>query len=759
MDTTYLIHDLSAVVIGASLVSIVFSALNWPSILGYLLTGLLIGPHLFPNTFVHNEMTVQAISELGVIFLMFCIGLEFDLKKLQQTLFPCLFAMGLQILMAFFSGIFIAHLLGWSALEGIFLGAICSISSSMVAIPILKQKNALKKMFAQFTMGIAILEDIMAVIFLVVLSNTSQGHFKLDQCLNLIFWITAFIASMLVFGRLFAQRFLRLLRTIHSEEIIHVCVVGLILLLSELFHTYSNALGAFLAGAIFSSTRITHQLESMIAPIRDVFTAIFFVSIGMLIEPKLLWDLKWMILCLSAVIFLGQFSSVWLGFFLSGQSGSNAFRAALPKSQVGEFSFVIAALAQKLGVADGNLMALTVGASLCTIILVNILSSKEDRCLCFCDQMLPRGLKSWGALYQNVLMSIQNHLSGSQLLSLVKRPLLKIAIHFFIINVIVWCNAWLCNFIERYSWPYLIWIQRGTSILALCMALPFMSSVVRNLNLIILSICKHTLRGLFQRMSHHPALYQMFQLLVITIATVVFAWLFLMASAQFLPVYMPFVMLITVGVALGFAFWRQFRKINSQIELLFVESFKNELESSNEKCKRAMLKLVSQRHPWDIKSSVVVLKPNSKVIGLHLSDTQLRNETGVTLLGISRHGFVSYEMNPDLMFFPEDNLILLGTPKQLQDAEAFLNEPGEQNDEKFVRNEFDLEQIVVTQNNPLANETMASADVRKRFGVNIVGIQRNNQRIDILQQNDIFKVGDIVIVVGHPDNIRRLQVG
>ncbi|MDR0755388.1 MAG: cation:proton antiporter [Puniceicoccales bacterium] len=757
METSYLIQDLAAVVVGASVVSIIFSMLKWPSILGYLLTGLLIGPHLSPDIFIHDKISVQEISELGVIFLMFCIGLEFDLKKLQQTLFPCLLAMFLQVILAFFIGALMARFLGWTALEGTFLGAVCAISSSMVAIPILRQKNALRKSFAQFTIGIAILEDIFAVVLLVIFSNAGQSRFNWHQCLSLIFWMTSFIASMLVLGRLFAQRFLKILTNIHSEEIIHVCVVGLILLLSELFHSYSNALGAFLAGAIFSSTHITSRLETMIAPIRDVFTAIFFVSIGMMIEPKLLWDQKFTILCLSIIVVAGQMISVWLGFFLSGQTSSNAFRAALPKSQIGEFSFVIAALAQKLGVADGNLMAITVGTALFTIIFVNILSAKEDDCLQFFDRMIPCSLKSWSSLYQNVLVSIQNHLSKSHFLVIVKKPLLKISIHFFIINVIVWCNAWLCNFIGHYAWPYLIWIQRGLSMLALLLALPFMSSMVRNLNLIILNICKRTLKGVFQRMSHHPAMYQIFQLLVITIATLVFAWLFLTASAQFIPIYMPILMLVVVGIIIGFAFWRQFREINSQIEWMFLESFKSELESNNEKRKRAMAKIITQKHPWDAQISTVVLNANSHVIGQHLSDTHLRNQTGATLLGISRNGFLSYEVNPSMIFFPEDNLVLLGSESQLQAAATFLNQP-QTCEEEFAHNGFDLEQIVITSGHPWANETMESVDVRKRFGVNVIGIQRNEQRIDTLQANDIFKIGDIVWVVGHPDYIRPLKL-
>jgi len=713
METSYLIQDLTTIVVMASIVSIVFSILRWPNILGYLVAGLIVGPYITSNFVIRDEASIRSISELGVIFLMFCIGLEFDLKKLRQTLFPSFLAMFFQAVMAFFTGALVAHSLGWNPILGTFLGAIFSISSSMVAIPILKNKNALKQPYAQFTIGVAVLEDIFAVVLLVLLSNSRQGHFNFSECLNLIFWITVFIASMLIFGRLAAQRFIVLIKKITNEEIVNICVVGLILLLSELSSGYSNALGAFLAGAIFSNTPIIHKLESMVAPIRDVFTAVFFVSIGMLIDPKLIWEYKSLILILSFVVVAGQLISAWLGFFLSGQKPSNAFRASLPKSQIGEFSFVIAALAQALSIDDGQLMAITVGTSLFSIIAVNILCAKEDAILEKLTNIIPPALKSWANLYQNILISIQNHLSGSRFLSIVRKPLLKIVIHFFLINAIVWCNDWLCEFLEVHPIPHLkdytIWIQRATSILSLCLALPFMSSVIRNINLIILSICKHTLRSLFVRLNHHATLYQIFQLLVTSIATLIFTWIFLVSSAKYLPTYTPILVLAMVGSILGFIFWRHLRKLNSQFEFMFLESFASEVENENVKRRQAMIKVVTRKHPWDVVTRQVTISSQSKLIGLTLNESHLRAETKTNLLGISREGFFSDQISPDYIFYPGDTLLLLGTDNQLDNAEKFIRTKRETPIENNAK--FDFDQIIITDKHPFLNETLASINI------------------------------------------------
>lgn len=759
METDFLIQDLTTIVVTASLVSIVFAILRWPSILGYLLSGIIVGPYTTSNLVIHDQASIHSISELGVIFLMFCIGLEFDLKKLKQTLFPSVLAMFLQAVTSFFLGALVANLLGWNPLLGTFLGAIFSISSSMVAIPILKNKNALKQPFAQFTIGVAVLEDIFAVVLLVVLSNLRHGQFNFVDCFNLIFWITVFIASMLIFGRLMAQRFIGLLKKIPHEEIIHVCVVGLILLLSEMSKGYSTALGAFLAGAIFSNTTVIHRLESMIAPIRDVFTAVFFVSIGMLIDPKLLWQYRWLICLLTVVVIIGQFCSVWFGFFLSGQKPSVAFRASLPKSQIGEFSFVIAALAKNLRIDDGQLMAITVGTSLFTIIAVNVLCAKEEVLLRCCERMIPHVFVSLCNVYQSILISIQNHLSGSRFVNIVKKPMIKIAIHFCLINAIVWCNNWLCGFLLVHpiprTEPYLIWIQRGLSMLALCLALPFMTSVVRNLNLIFLTVCKSTLRGLFVNLTKHAALYQIFQLFVATIAIFVFTWLFLISSAKYLPTYMPVILLSFIGIILSFAFFKRIRNLNSQFEIKFLESFSNELEQENEKRRQAMIKVVSKRHPQEVLSRQVVLAPSSKFVGQTLKDCHLREQTKVTLLGIGREGFFCDTIPPDYIFFPGDALLLLGTFSQLDAAERLLVQARTVPINNSA--EFDFDQIVITDKHPFLNETLASANIRNRFGVNVLSIQRKKQRLDQLTPTDIFKNGDCVFVVGHPNNIQRLK--
>ena len=756
MEESSILLDLTNVLVSASAVSIIFSLLRWPAILGYLLAGMLAGPYITPELWVKNQDKIREISELGVIFLMFYIGLEFDLRKLKQTFFPAFLAMILQTFFAFFLGTSIAPLLGIPAHQGIFLGAIFAISSTMVAIPILKNKGELRSSHAQFAIGISIFEDILAIILLVLLASKTQKAISWSVSLDIIFLITVFIAGTFFFGRLIANKVLAVLQKVANEEVIHLAVVAFILLSSRLASGFSTALGAFVAGSIFSSTKLVNHLEKMVAPIRDVFSAVFFVSIGMLIDPKLIWSQKYTILALSILVVFGKILTVWLGLFLAGQKSYTAFLASVPKAQIGEFSFVIAALAKSLGLADGGLMALTAGVSLFSIILANILSSKEMAVFNVIEKIFPRGIKNFGEIYHNFLFSIQSHISGNLFWSLVKKPLSKIVVHFFLINAIIWCNSFLCSHIVEYNLPYTIWIQRSLSISALILSLPFMICIIKNINIAVLSIIKSSLRGLFQRLMHHSALYQILQLIIVTFAVSLLTWIFLIASSRFLPPYMPLLVFVILGLVLAIAFGKHFLKINSQIEWMFLESFKTELESDRERRKKAMIKMVSKKHPWNAEIQTVIVNENSSIVGKRIFETNIRAKTGATVIGISRGGYLSYETGPDTMLFPNDSIVLLGSQNQLNKANAYINEIIKEQDDN-VDSCIDFGQIIIPNNSSIANETLASANIRKLYGVNVVGIQRNDVRIDSLNPEDMIKGGDVLLVIGKSNNISNMQ--
>ncbi|MDR1665751.1 MAG: cation:proton antiporter, partial [Puniceicoccales bacterium] len=345
MEAGSLLQDLTIVLVGAGISALVFSFLRWPLILGYILAGILIGPHFTTPSLIHNDDTIREISELGVIFLMFYAGLDFDIKRIQQTLLPALSAMGLQLFSSVVLGIIFARLMDWSALQSVFLAGVLAVSSTMVTIPILKAKNAMKSNYAQLSIGVAISEDVVGVLLLAFLAGISRAN-KMEWMFvfRMTFSVMVLVAALFFVGRLWATRFMMALSRLPSEEILHIVLVGLILLVGQLARSFSVPLGAFVAGAIFAGTHFAEKFDRITTPMRDIFTAIFFVSIGMLVVPSAVWQHKGIVLLLSLATFLGMVGSVWLGLYFAGQRGSVAFKASLSKAQIGEFSFVIAAL-------------------------------------------------------------------------------------------------------------------------------------------------------------------------------------------------------------------------------------------------------------------------------------------------------------------------------------------------------------------------------------------------------------------------------
>ncbi len=758
METGYLLRDLTIVLVAAGVVSVLFSFLRWPIILGYLVAGMCIGPHMTKHLWVHNETTVQEISTLGVIFLMFYCGLSFDLKRVKQTFVPSFFAVALQTLFSIAVGLTFSSLLGWSLLQGIFLSGVLSITSTMVAIPIISSKDAMKSNYAQFTIGIAILEDILAVLLLALLTGLSQaGHMQWGLALKITFWITVFLAAVFFVGRLVAPKCMKALSVFKQEEVLHVVLIGLILLVGQLAHAFSEALGAFVAGAIFSFFFFTEKFERIVTPMRDIFTAVFFVSIGMLIDPHTLAQNKWTIVFLSLATFLGTTISVWAGLYFTGQKGSVAFKASLPKAQIGEFSFVIAALGQSLGVTNQNFLGITVGVSFLTIIFANVASNHDDTILLKLEKIFPQAIVKWCELYQRFLASLSNNFSKTKLWRLGKKPLVYVSVYFFLTNAVVWITAFICAYLEKQNFSYKIWVQRSLWIFALLIALPFVIAIIRNINTTFMMFCETALKGLFRKMLQHPSLFNIFRLAILSLASIGFCVLFLMASGSFLPPYVSLITFITLGFILSLFFWKDFNKINSQMELMFMDSFQLELETENEKRKRVILKKLSKKHPWNVHIQTISLPKFSKYVGQRILDTGIRKLAGVTILGISRNGFLIYDPSPESHLFPEDQIVVLGSLTQVEKAIACLEERNGENESNFVEHTFDIGQVIITNDSILANQTLADANIRKTFGVNVVGIERGQQKIQNPPSDEILKGGDVLLVVGQSSEIEKFQ--
>ncbi|MGE9295847.1 MAG: cation:proton antiporter, partial [Puniceicoccales bacterium] len=538
--TPVLINDLAVVLMCAAGVTLIFKRLKLPVFLGYLLSGFLVSPNLWSRSPVHDLETIQALSELGVVFLMFSLGLEFDLRRLRQVLGPALLAIIFQTILMLFIGSQAAPLLGWGVVQGLFLGSLLAISSSMVTVAILRELGRWQKPHAQLAVGVLILEDILAIALLVILSGVAASNaLEWDAVGGVTFLICLFVVVTFYFGKLMAPRLLNFLEKHGSGELITISVVALMLglcFLAQLFDL-SVALGAFLAGSILSQTRLTEDIEHKTEPLRNVFCAVFFVSAGMLIDPDVIWDNALAIVLLTVAMQVMKVFSVWLGFFLSGQRTDTSLRAATVKSQIGEFSFIIAALGQQLGVTDHSLMAIAVGVSVLSTGGSILLAQKADPLHDWLARRMPSGLATAGQFYRNLLDKVETRAERAVLLKLVKRPLLQILFNFLLLNSFVLLayvgNAYLRGYFEEPRIALLagvaIWLLAGV------VSLPFVTAMIRNLNAIVMMTVDSLLSTGATRSFIQGRARNIFNGAITFAVALLVGGVYLSAAAQYLP--------------------------------------------------------------------------------------------------------------------------------------------------------------------------------------------------------------------------------
>ncbi len=402
MHGASLIQDLAVVMIVAGLVAILFHRFKQPVVLGYILAGLIIGPHTPPFSLIHDEATIDTLSELGIVFLMFGLGLHFSLGKLKKVGSTAFIASSLEIIFMVLVGYLVGRFMGWNKMNSIFLGAMLSISSTTIIVKALNELGMAKEHFSELIFGILIVEDILAIAMLALLSSIAMtGNLNVVDVVMTVGKLGIFLTTVLVIGLLFVPRLLDYVASFKSNEMLLVAVLGLCfgVCMLAIKMDYSMALGAFLIGAIIAETKAIHLIETLIEPIRDLFSAIFFVSIGLLIEPRLLWQYAFPILLITFVVVAGKVTSCAFGTFVAGHDTRKSFRVGMGMAQIGEFSFIIAALGLKLKVIEPFLYPIAVAVSSITTLLTPYLIKNSDAVVGWFDRVAPPGVVGYLDLY------------------------------------------------------------------------------------------------------------------------------------------------------------------------------------------------------------------------------------------------------------------------------------------------------------------------------------------------------------------------
>ena len=409
MDSHSFLQNLAVVLSVAALATVVFQKLRQPVVFGYLLAGMIIGPHI-PIPLVADPQTVRALSELGVILLMFSLGLEFNVRKLvvvsQKAGAVALFECSVMVSVGYLVG----QMLGLTRLESIFAGAIIGISSTTIIVKAFEEQKV-KGRVTELVFGILIIEDLIAIFLLTILTTLARsGAVSPKEILSTALRLAMFLTVLIGFGILTVPRAIRAVQKLGKPETMLVASIGICFgaALLALQFGYSVALGAFIAGSLIAESGHEPEIEKLVRPVRDMFVAIFFVSVGMIIDPRALAEHWSAVLVLTLAVIVGKVLAVTIGAFLAGHGRRTAMKAGLSLAQIGEFSFIIASVGIAAGVIRGWLYPVAIAVSAITTLTTPLLIKLSNKAAASIDHWLPEPIQTVAALYASWIERVRS---------------------------------------------------------------------------------------------------------------------------------------------------------------------------------------------------------------------------------------------------------------------------------------------------------------------------------------------------------------
>ena len=673
MHTVTFLQDLAVVMIVAGLVTVIFHRFKQPVVLGYVIAGVIIGPHTPPFPLIHEEETIKTLADLGVILLMFSLGLEFSLRKLRQVGGTALIAAFLEILLMVWVGYEIGRLFRWSVMDCIFLGAILSISSTTIIIKALGDLGKAKERFAQLIFGILIIEDILAIAMIALLSGIAMtGGLDVGQVGITLGKLTIFLVATLVIGLIAVPRLIGYVARFKSNEMLLVTVLGLCFGVSLLAVKlgYSIALGAFIIGAIIAEAREIHRIEILIEPVRDMFSAIFFVAIGLLIDPKMLAAYWLPILVITLAVVFGKVLTCTFGAFMGGHDTRTALRVGMGLAQIGEFSFIIAALGLTLNVTSPFLYPIAVAVSAITTLLTPYLIKSTDRVVNFFDRIAPRPLVNSLEIYTRWVGQLGSQRHASMATKLMWRWFLQMALNATLIAAVFIAAA----FLERHPPGWLTALALGAEWLK---AVLWLAAVVLSLPMFIATFRKLQATGLLVAETkvaaaaageRTTAIRAVVAQIVPIAGTIAMGLLVLVLSSALLPTFKVLVGLLLVVGIITWLLWKSFIKVYSKAQIALKETLAQPPAPPHEHTTATLPPMLREA---DLET--ITIAAESPAAGKLIHELQLRTQTGASIVGIERDGGSILNPGPDEELRGGDQVLLLGNRKQLDAARKCLS--------------------------------------------------------------------------------------
>ncbi|MCB5191821.1 cation:proton antiporter [Methylobacillus arboreus] len=584
MHAAAFIQDLAVIMLVAGMVTIIFHRMKQPVVLGYILAGLILGPHTPPFSMVHDNHTIEILAELGIVFLMFSLGLEFSLRKLRAVGATAVVAALVEIVVMIWLGYEIGSYFGWKPMDSIFLGAMLAISSTTIIVKALDELNMKHERFAQMIFGVLIVEDILGIGIIALLSGiAATGQVSTMDAAITISNLTLFMVVALVLGIILVPKLLEYVASFKRDEMLLITILGLCfgfcLLVIKL--DYSIALGAFMIGAIMAESRRIRAIERLIMPIRDMFSAIFFVAIGLMLDPVIIVEYAKPVIVVILVIIFGKIFACTLGAMAAGNDGRTSLRVGMGLSQIGEFSFIIASLGLTLGVTSSFLYPIAVAASVITTLTTPYLIKAADPLSSTLARNMPAKISQFFRLYSDWLGS-NNHApdsDGAILAGIYRKLLLQVFVNLCMVSALFLGAVWLVNvYLVNLPSPMrdIMWQQAATWGIALLLAAPFLIAAFRKLQSLGLLLADHSTQGMTG--SDCSRVQRFIAKAVNVLAAVGMTLLILALSHRIMPPLDVWIVVLLIVAGLVTLLWRWFVLLHYRMQIALIETLNQEKE-------------------------------------------------------------------------------------------------------------------------------------------------------------------------------------
>ena len=731
-----MISDLALILVVAGISTVIFKRLKQPVVLGYILAGFLVSPHFgyFPT--IINESNIDFWAELGIIFLLFSLGLEFSFKKLLNVGGSAAVTVIVIVSGMMTCGYIAGEAMGFSSISSLFLGAMLSMSSTTIILKALNDLNMSHRRFAPQVLAVLIVEDVFAVIMMVVLSsiavnNTVSGEELLKSVGKLAF----FLVMWFLVGIYVIPSFLSKQRKYLTDELMLVLSVGLcfMMVIFSSYSGFSSALGAFVMGSILAGTSASERIEKLITPVKDLFGAIFFVSVGMMVDPHILTTYAIPILLLSGVVIVGMILFGTAGMLLSGQPLRIAIESGFSLTQIGEFSFIIATLGMSLGVIDSNLYPIIVSVSVITTFFTPYfikLSDPVDRWL---EKHLPRGLMRLLSNYSESTTKNESEFTALWK-KILKRSLTRILIYSVVLVAVLVLSKYaifpLAEDLGGEVWGELI----AVGITLLLMA-PF-----------LLALCYPSAKK-WEKEKLQTTVKSNVPFFAIRFVRVIIAFGFLVFFL--LSVYSHAIvvtLLIAIATLAAILVSKSVRRHINKIENKFIDNLnERELRRSGRNNN-----LVSDMH-----LAYIDVTQSSPIAGQRLADSAIGKRFGVNVVDIQRGELQIPIPTGDTRIFPGDTLGVVGTDEQIQRMLQYVEK---QSSDITTSDdvEIDFTSIELSPTSAVAFKKVGEVDFRGKYSVMVVSVQHPDGTFEKPHADTLLQPGDNVWVVGDKKKIKQL---